>query len=161
MTDGELLQTLSEGGLVPEAKQILSEEIHRRNLSPSDPPNHQPSEKEQLRHEAQERWFPLARTGSLGFSLYGRNYLTPEDQEENIQVRTKFFVFAYIPLIPIASYRFKYRGRAGWFQWDTVERPLNRVPIVWTQVLMTWLKTFLWICGTVSAVFLYESLRQR
>ena len=31
MSDGQLLQTASEGGLVDEAKQTLAEELHRRN----------------------------------------------------------------------------------------------------------------------------------
>ncbi len=97
----------------------------------------------------------------MGFALYGRSYLNEADREANIQVRTKFFVFA-LPLIPIASYRFKCTGEPGkWFQWDTDQQPLNRVPVFWKQVFMTWLGTLLWIGGTIVAVALYEWLRGR
>jgi hypothetical protein len=161
MSDGELLLVSSEGGLMPEAKQALAEELHRRKLKASDLPHHKQTAKEQLKEEAQERWFPLARYHSLGFGLYGRSYLNEADREANIQVRTKFFVFI-IPLVPIAAYRFKCTGEPNkWFQWNTDQRVLNRIPLVWTQVLMTWLKTLLWIGGTLAAVVFYEKLRGR
>jgi hypothetical protein len=104
---------------------------------------------------------PLARSRSLGFGLYSRIYLSEADREANIQVRTKFFVFA-IPLVPIASHRFKCSGKPGkWFQWNTDQHVLNRVPLLWRQVFITWLSTLLWIGGTIAAIFLYETFRGR
>jgi hypothetical protein len=162
MSDGELLQISNEGGLMPEAKQALAGELHRRKLKASDLPQHKHKAKDQFKEETQERWFPFARYHSLGFGLYGRSYLSDADKEANIQTRTKFFVFA-IPLVPIASYRFKYPGapkRWGWWN-DSDAHALGRIPIVWSQVFMTWLKAVLWIGGTLAAVVLYEKLRGR
>ena len=161
MSAGELLQIANEGGLRPESKQALAEELHRRKLKASDLPSHKQTAQEHLEEETRERWFPLFRYRSLGFGLYGRSYLNEADKVSNIQVRTKFFVFV-IPLVPIASYRFRCTGEPGkWFQWSTDQQALNRVPLVWTQVFMTWLKTLLWIGGTIAAVVLYEKFRGR
>jgi hypothetical protein len=161
MSEGTLLEIANEGGLTPEAKQAIAEELHRRKLKASDLPSHKQTAKEQLEEETQERWFPLFRYRSLGFGLYGRSYLNEADKESNIQVRTKFFVFV-IPLVPIASYRFQCTGEPGkWFQWNADQLALNRVPLVWTQVFMTWLKTLLWIGGTIAAIALYDTFRGR
>jgi hypothetical protein len=47
-----------------------------------------------------------------------------------------------IPLIPIASYRFKCTdGSGGWFQKSTHQRVVNRVSLDWVQVFVTWIKT--------------------
>ncbi len=156
MSEGELLQIANEGGLRAEAKQALSEELHRRKLKASDLPKYKQTAQERLEKETRERWFPLFRYHSLGFGLYGRSHLNDADRESNIQVRTKFFVFV-IPLIPIASYRFKCTGEHGqWFQSNTEQSVLHRVPLVWTQVFMTWLTTLLWIGGAIAAIVLTQ-----
>jgi hypothetical protein len=155
MTDGQLLQVANEGGLVPEAELVLAEELHRRNLKKSDLPQHKQSPRERLENESHERWSPLVRYHSLGFGFYGRKYLNESDRQENIQVRTKFFVFT-IPMIPIASYRFKCTGDPNkWIQWNTQYRVLNRVPLNWDQVFLTWAKTVAWIIGAFAAAALY------
>ena len=155
MTDAQLLQVANEGGLVPEAQLALTEELHRRNLKKSDLAQHRPSARKRLESESRELWFPLVRYHSLGFGFYGRKYLNEHDRKEHIQVRTKFFVFT-IPLIPIASYRFKCTGDPNkWFQWNTQYRVLNHVPLNWDQVFLTWAKTAAWIIGMFAAVALY------
>lgn len=154
MTDGQLLQVANEGGLVPEAELIIAEELHRRNLKKSDLPKYRPSARERLESESHERWFPLVRYHSLGFGFYGRKYLNENDRKENIQVRTKFFVFT-IPLVPIASYRFKCSGDSNKrFQWNTQYRVLNRVPLNWDQVFLTWAKTAAWIIALFAVTLL-------
>ena len=52
MSDGQLLQTASEGCLVDEAKQTLAEELHRRNLKIDELPRHKESLRTRLRREA-------------------------------------------------------------------------------------------------------------
>jgi hypothetical protein len=79
MSDGQLLQIANEGGLVDEAKQILAEELHRRNLEPGDLPRHKETLRTRLRREATERKLP-SRTGPTGFVFFGRHYLTPSRQ---------------------------------------------------------------------------------
>ena len=155
MTDSQLLQVANEGGLVPEAQLALTEELHRRSLKKSDLPRHKQSPRERLEGESQERWFPLVRYHSLGFGFYGRKYLNEADRHENIKVRTKFFVFT-LPLIPVASYRCKCTGDLNkWFQWNAQYHVLNRVPLNWDQVFLTWMKTAGWIIGIFGAVALY------
>jgi hypothetical protein len=163
MSEGALLEIANEGGLTPEAKQAIAEELHRRKLKTSDLAQVKESPHERLEKEAQERWFPLARGHSLGFGLYGRKYLSESDREENIQAKTKFFVFV-IPLIPIASYRFRcsaagnkwYSSKANkWFQLNIEQKPLSQEPLDWSQVFKTWLTSLLWIGGAMAAIILY------
>ena len=45
-------------------------------------------------------------------------------------------------LIPLGSYPFKCTGDPNkWFHWDTEQRVINLVPLNWTQVFLTWMKT--------------------
>ena len=150
MSDGQVLQTARENGLLPEAKQYLQEEIRRRNLKSSDLTREVEPHKTRLEKETKERWLPLSRW-RWGYGLYGHSYLNEADKEASIQFRTKFFVAAGIPLVPIASYRFK--------QTEEDDKVLDRIPIVWPQVFRVWMTTFLWIAGTIAAVLLYEHFR--
>jgi hypothetical protein len=140
MSDGQLLQIANEGGLVDKAKQALADELHRRNLKKSDLIHHKELPRVRLRQEAREREFPLSAYGGTGFFFFGRHYLTPADKESNIQLRTKWLAFSYLPLIPLASYRFKCKQK-GWklFHW-TDQVVLNRVSLNWDQIFLTCLK---------------------
>jgi len=81
----------------------------------------------------------------------GHKFLNEADKEAHIQIRTKWFTFNYIPLIPLASYRFQCSGDpAKWFQWNRQRRPLGRVPLDWNQALTTWLKTIACIVGAIA-----------
>ncbi|MDP9050107.1 MAG: hypothetical protein M3O31_05190 [Acidobacteriota bacterium] len=161
MSDGELVQIANEGGLLPEAKQALAEELRRRKLKVADLLHLKEPHRTSLEKETTERWFPMTWGHTLGFGLYGGKYLNERDREDNIQVQTKFFVFG-IPLVPVASYRFKCSGSADkWLQWNPSQKPLNRVRLDWSQVFMTWFQTALWIVGTIAAVVLYERFKER
>jgi hypothetical protein len=150
MADVQLLKIANEGGMVPEAKQALTDELNRRKLKASDLPHYQPSKQERLEKETRERQLPLGR-GFNGFGLYGRTYLSDAERNAHTYVRTKFFVLASIPLVPIASYRFRLSGED--------EQPLGRVPLLWRQVVVTWLKTLLVIVGIIVAVAAYIWVR--
>ncbi|HXE09732.1 MAG TPA: hypothetical protein VN612_17640 [Acidobacteriaceae bacterium] len=160
MSDGQLLQTDREDGLLPEAKQALHEEIRRRGLKPGDLPRPIEAEphKTKLQKASEEKLFTSGRGGQWGFGLYGHRYLNQSDRESNILVRTKFFVLASFPLVPRASFRFKYRSTAKrWYGWDDDQaRVIGKIPIVWPQVFRVWLTAFLYIAGIVAAVVLYE-----
>jgi len=150
MSDGQLLQTAREDGLLPEAKQALHEEINRRNLKQADLPHSTEPNKTRLEKETEERWLPLSRY-RWGYGFYGRSYLDESDKESKTQLKTKFFVCAGIPLVPIASYRFKCE--------EDEDKPLNRLPINWPQVFRVWFTTFLWIAGTIAAIAFYEWIK--
>lgn len=146
MTDGQLLQVANDGGLVPEAELVLAEELRRRNLKPSDLPLYKESPKDRLQAETQQKSFR-----GTGLRFYGRKFQNEADKRANIQVRTKWFAFAYIPLIPLASYRFQCSGDPDkWFQWNPRRHPLGRIPLDWNQALMTWTKAAACIAGTIA-----------
>lgn len=145
LTDAELLILRSEGGLTDEAEPVLANEIRRRNLKETVLKRHKVHQRILLRDEAKEKGFG-GRGPSLQF--FGRHFLNQADKEANIQIRTKWFVLGGIPLIPLASYRFKCTGDPNkWFHWDTEQRVINRVPLNWTQVFLTWMKTAIVIIG--------------
>jgi hypothetical protein len=127
LTDAELLRLRSEGGLTDEAKPVLANEIRRRNLKETVLNRHKVYKRILLREEAKEKGF-----GGRGPSLlfFGRHFLNQADKEANIQIRTKWFTWGKIPLIPLASYRFKCTGNPNkWLHWDTEQRVINRVPL--------------------------------
>jgi hypothetical protein len=140
MSDGQLLQTANEGGLIPEAHQALTEELHRRNLKSGDLPKYKESPRTRLKRESAQRELPLSRYGGTGYFFFGRHYLTQADKEANIQLRTKWFSVSYLPIVPLASFRFKCKHR-GWrfFGW-TDQVVVSNVPLNWNQVFLTWLK---------------------
>jgi len=163
MSDGQLLQTAHEDGLLPEAKQALHEEIRRRNLKPRDIPHSTEPHKTHLEKQSEEKWLPALGWHRTGFGLCGHAYLNQSDRESNIQVRTKFFVLSGLPLVPVASFRFKYPTEAKkWYGWDDDHaRVVNRIPIVWPQVFRIWLAWFLWISGAIAAFVVYDWLKGR
>jgi len=57
MTDGQLLQVANQGGLLPDAELILTQELRRRNLKASDLPLYTESLDDRLRAETQEKSF--------------------------------------------------------------------------------------------------------
>lgn len=141
LTDDSLLNLAREGGFTEEARQALSRELERRRLSDSDLKRFVGrNDRINLREEAKEKGF---RGRGPGLLFFGRRFLNEADKKANIQVRTKFFALGGIPLIPVASYRFKCTGRRGrWFSpYEGNQRVINRVPLNWTQVFLTWIKT--------------------
>jgi hypothetical protein len=129
----------NEGGLTEEAQQVLVRELGRRNLGHNDLKRYlAQGERTKLREEAKEKGF---RGRGPGLLFFGRRFLNEADKEANIQVRTKFFALGGIPLIPIASYRFKCAGhRERSLTDDMDQRVINRVPLNWAQVFLTWIK---------------------
>ena len=91
--------------------------------------------------------------GLPGLQFFGRNYINEADRDANIQLRTKWFPLSGIPLVPIASYRLKCTGSPGtWFMANTQQRVINRVPLNWTQVCITWIKTATIFVGSVLII---------
>jgi hypothetical protein len=139
LSDAELLNLRGQSGFTEQAEQALAEELKRRNLKAGDVKRHAIPERVKLREEAQEKGM-YGKGPALLF--FGRHYLDEADKRANIQLRTKWFVLGGIPLIPLASYRFKCTRSPGkWFGWDTGQRVINRVPLNWPQIFLTWLKT--------------------
>jgi hypothetical protein len=163
LTDDALLNLASEGGFTEEAQQVLAKELRRRNLANGDLKRCVArNERLKLREEAKEKGF---RGRGPGLLFFGRRFLNEADKEANIQVRTKFFALGGIPLIPIASYRFQCTGDQGrWLNfYDGNQRIINRVPLNWTQVFLTWIKTavIIVVIGLLIVVVGEVSIRLR
>jgi len=144
LTDAALLNLANEGGFTEEAQQVLAKELGRRNLGDGDLKRYvAQGERTKLREEAKEKGF---RSRGPGLLFFGRRYLNDADRRANIQLRTKWFALGGIPLVPIASYRFKCTGSTGrWHLVDPDQRVIDRVPLNWTQVFLTWMKTAIFI----------------
>ncbi|HEV2326609.1 MAG TPA: hypothetical protein VGS10_21900 [Terracidiphilus sp.] len=140
LTNAELLNLKREGGFTEEAECVLAQELRRRKLDASDlKRNEVQRERIRLREETTEKG---TRGWGPGLLFFGGRYPSEEDRKANIQVRTKWFALGGIPLVPVASYRFHFGNDArGWSSGNGKQRVIDRVPLDWTQVLLTWLKT--------------------
>jgi hypothetical protein len=146
LTDQQLLQLRSEGGFTAEAERVLSIELAQRHLGSSDVSKHvAAAERSKLRDEVVERGGGYR---SLGLQFFGRSLLNEADKSANIEVRTKWFTISGIPVIPLASYRFKCAKESGGpFSTNTQRNVVSRVPLCWPQVFSTFAKTAAAIIG--------------
>jgi hypothetical protein len=155
LTDDELLNLKSEGGFTSEAAVVLAKELAKRNLLGKQAKRNKLSKRIELHEEVRERGGGYRMPG---LQLFGRSYLNDADRKANIQVRTKWFTISYIPLFPIASYRFKCSASSDkWAGANSVQNVINRVPLDWAQVLMTWIKTAVLI-GGILLLFIAAAL---
>jgi hypothetical protein len=151
LTDRELLNLRAEHGFTEEAEQVLGKELARRHLASSDVKKYvAAAERNNLRDEVVERGGGYR---SIGLQFFGKSFLNESDRAANILVRTKWFTISGIPLIPIASYRFKSGKDSKSSSLPNAQRSvINRVPLNWTQVFMTFAKTALLLVGAVLLV---------
>ena len=146
LTDQQLLQLRSEGGFTAEAERALSIELAQRHLGAEDVNKHvAAAERSKLRDEVVERGGGYRR---LGLQFFGRSFLNEADRSANVEVRTKWFTISGIPVIPLASYRFKRaKESGGQFSTNTRRNVLSRVPLCWPQVFLTFAKTAAAVIG--------------
>lgn len=105
LTDDELLNLKREGGLTEEASRVLRNELTRRKIAPGELKRYVgETERMILREEVQEKGGGYRLPG---LQFFGKRYLNEADKKAEIQVRTKWFTLSGIPLVPIASYRFR------------------------------------------------------
>ncbi|MGD0939815.1 MAG: hypothetical protein ABR905_08880 [Terracidiphilus sp.] len=144
LTDSQLLNLRAEDGLTEQADLMLTEELKRRNLTTGDMKrNTAYNNRTNLLDKAQERGSSSKGPGLL---FFGNRCLNEADKTANIRLRTKWFALGGMPIVPLASYRFKCKGIPGkWFWGDAEQRVINRVPLNWPQVFLTWAKTTLLI----------------
>lgn len=156
LTDHELLNLKQEGGFTAEAKRVLGEELARRNLGAGDLKRFVAvTERNKLREEVTERGGGYR---SPGLQFFGGRYLNEADRTANIQVRTKWFTMSGIPLIPLASYRFKCTSNGSKSSQSSEQTVLNRVSLDWVQVFTTSIKTamvFAGICLLIVGISWY------
>jgi hypothetical protein len=140
-TDEQLLQIAGEGDLLDEARLALHSEMQTRKLTPEMVKDYRAeTQRYELAQRAEDPNVSRSLLG-MGFSLFGRAYLSEEDRAHGIQVRTKWFTLRGLPVIPIASYRYSCHDvTTGLIHWKE-EKVIDRVGLNWRQVGLTWLKT--------------------
>jgi hypothetical protein len=140
LTDQQLLQFRSEGGFTPEAEHALSMELAQRHLGATDVKRYvAAAERTDLRDEVTERGGGYRR---FGIQFFGKSFVNDSDRSANIEVRTKWFTMSGIPVMPIASYRFKSaKDSKSLFSTNTQRNVISRVPLYWPKIFLTFAKT--------------------
>ena len=139
MPDYQIMQIASEGGLVPEAVQALNEELAARGASTQDINQH-------VEYVAHQKL--LQRVGNnilyvphgVGIAFRGKRFSSIEDERLGIELRTRWIILFWIPVIPIGSYRIiwgtsssTFWGRGKSFQIVSEEKlDLQQVLTIWS-----------------------------
>ncbi len=149
MTDDDLLRIATQkDSLTNEAKEALSSELLKRNLSKKDIHSYETDQ-----NKLQDAWDK--RTGDvshfmligLGRAFYGRsNYTRNEDGRYEEWDTTLWLIFLWLPIFPEGSFRIKREFMKSSFfnPWQIQEYKfliLKRLPLNWTQIKKTWLRT--------------------
>lgn len=80
--------------------------------------------------ERSKATMPFTYNG-IGTKYYGRR----NPKEDGSFVTTEWIVFAYIPLVPIGSFRIAQTGNSSnWVIYSSTEYLVTRVPLCWQQV---------------------------
>ena len=131
MTDDQLLQIASEGGLADEAAVALHSEMASRRLTPQAMSSYKADQVEYEREQVE-------RSNSSGlFRLFGRKVVSSEDTDHRVEVRTKWFAPRGVPIFPVASYRYSCRQKTIGKATSSHQGLIDRVPLDWGQVLRT------------------------
>jgi len=136
MTDDQLLQIASEGGLADEAAVALHADMASRKLAPDALSSYQA---DQLGLERKR----TERSNQSGvFRLFGRRFISQVNMKHHVEIRTKWFAPRGIPIFPVASYRYSCRRKAIGKATASSEKLIDRVPLDWGQVFRTGAKTY-------------------
>lgn len=146
LSDDDITQLASEGGLRPEADVALKAELHRRSIGADDVAVlREKQEKTKLQMQAGHN--PYSSFRGTGLQLRGCKFLTESDRSKRITVATRWIMFAFMPLIPIGSYRVKSHSDDN----DNAEI-ISKVPLQWDQVLAGWKTALLVLLGMVGVL---------
>jgi len=130
MSDSALTQLASEGGLRPEAEIALNAELRKRSISSKEVRAVRVEHKRTKLQAVANNPFYSHRGTGLRFR--GNKFFTEVDRNSGITVVTRWIVFAFMPLIPIGSYRIK--RHADYNKPEIV----SKIPLQWDQVWSGW-----------------------
>jgi hypothetical protein len=145
LSDEKITQLASEGGLRPEADIALREEMRKRSIGATDVRSLRVKQKKAKLQARVGNNPDLGRGTRL--ELRGHKFLTEADERKGIAVVTRWIVFAFMPLIPIGSYRVKESVEG-----DTNPEIVGKAPLQWDQVLDGWKKAAIIILVFVSTI---------
>jgi hypothetical protein len=149
LTDDEIAQLASEGGLRPEADIALKEEMHRRSIGAAEVRAlRERQEKTNLQMAVGHN--PYDYRGS-GLQLRGDKFLDETDRHRGITTVTRWIVFCYMPIIPIGSYRVKRSVRD-----EKHPEIIGKVNLQWDQVFRGWMTTALIVLAFVCTLLILD-----
>jgi hypothetical protein len=131
LSDEAIIQLASEGGLRPEADIALRTEMRKRSIGARQVRSLRVEERK-TKLQTRVGNNPYFSYRGIGLRLRGDKFLNEADKTKEIIVATRWIVVAFMPLIPLGSYRVKYVNDNG--------RPIivGKVPLQWDQVLNGW-----------------------
>lgn len=145
MADDDLLRLSSEReSLVPEAQNALRLELERRHLASQEVLAQ--FHEEEKRHIA-ETSFDVSPQLLYGFGkrLYGKANLETRGLDMEYDT-TLFGLVCYFPLLPLGTFRMSRSQNSN----DV--RVLEKKPLLWSQVWLTWLKGAIIAAAVITAI---------
>jgi hypothetical protein len=149
LADEEIARLASQGGLRPEAEIAVKVEMQRRSISAEDVRSLRLRDK---RSQLQRR---VGTNPNLGrgtrLEFRGQKFFNEHDERKGISTVTRWFVFSYMPLIPLGSYRVR-ASKSD----DLNPQIIGKIKLQWDQVWDGWKKTavivslvVIFFCGMV------------
>src|ERR1700727_4085704 len=142
MNDTQLARVAAEGGLLPDAKLALIEELRRRGIT-ADDINYA---RDAIASYMQEVGADRPRWGSyfispwgIGTAFRGRMYASEWDRANGVQLRTKWFIFLWIPVVPLGSSRIRHVSHSSSiFRSSSMYDQISKEALNWKQIRRTW-----------------------
>lgn len=97
-----------------------------------------------MKQDSLKRMYNYVLPGfGIGFSFRGKTYRNETEREQNISAVTRWFVLMHLPVIPLSSWLVQDKGsRVNDFRPNLKNYVVTqRVPVLWPQVLKSWLFT--------------------
>jgi hypothetical protein len=142
MPDSEILKFAAEGGLVAEAEDALRAELDRRSISLKEV------------HDARRRLKQSELQIRVGNNPYyrgtGLRFREYKRLGKGAAVATRWIEFAYIPLIPVGSYRVVHPANEG-----QAVKVIDQEELQWDQVLNGWKRALLVLSGYLALMVMF------
>jgi hypothetical protein len=135
LSDEAITQLAIEGGLRPEADVALQAEMRKRSIGPRQVRSLRVEQKK-AQLQARVGHNPYFRYRGIGLRLRGNKFLSEADKNKEIIVVTRWIVFAFMPLVPLGSYRVM-ESTDG----DSNPTIIGKVRLQWDQVCNGWMQT--------------------
>jgi hypothetical protein len=135
LSDEAITQLASEGGLRPEADVALRAEMLRRSIGTRQVRSLRVKQKK-AQLQARVGHNPYFNYRGIGLRLRGNKFLSEADKNKEIIVVTRWIVFAFMPFVPLGSYRVM-ESTDG----DSDPTIVGKVRLQWDQVCSGWMQT--------------------
>ncbi len=149
LSDDDITQLASEGGLRSEADLALKAEMRSRSIGATEVRALR-GKQEKTKLQMTVGHNPYDYRGS-GLQLRGDKFLDEMDRNRGITTVTRWIVFCYMPIIPIGSYRIKRSAHKG-----NNPEIIGTVNLQWDQVVRGWRTTALIMLAFVCALLIFS-----